>query len=181
MGEDVHVNIDFNVGLQCSSSFALRGGQMHFLDEFKGHPDTETLASVLKEKYRGHKIYAYPDPTGKSRKTSAPIGVTDLTILKAAGIVVRARDRSPPIVDSVQAVNRKLKTAAGRVDMYFNSNLKGLIASMERTKWQDNNPDLALIDKSEGIEHYSDGVRYGTEYLFPVNISGVNTSRGFSF
>jgi hypothetical protein len=180
-GEDVHVNIDFNVGLQCSSAFALRGGQMHFLDEFKGHPDTLTLALVLKEKYKGHKIYAYPDPSGRARKTSAPVGITDFKILEAHGITCLARPKAPPIVDSVQAVNRMLLTAKHEVRMFFRPHLTGTITSIERTKWVDNNPDLAVIDKSEGIEHFSDGVRYGTDWLFPVEAGNKVVISGHNF
>jgi hypothetical protein len=180
-GEDVHLTIDFNVGVQCTGAFALRGHQMHFLDEFKGHPDTETLAKVVTEKYKGHKIYAYPDPSGRARKTSAPVGRTDFSILTAAGINCLARQKAPPIVDSVQAVNRKLLTAKGDINMLFSTNVPGIVTSMERTKWVDNNPDIAAIDKTEGIEHYSDGVRYGTEFLFPVEAGVRKTARGFNF
>lgn len=169
LGEDVHLNIDFNVGLQCTSAFALRGHQMHFLDEFKGHPDTETLAQVLKETYKGHRIFAYPDPSGRARKTSAPVGRTDFSILESYGIQCLARPKAPPIVDSVQAVNRRLKSATGGVQMFFSkTRVPGLVRSMERTKWVDTNLDVAVIDKSEGVEHFSDGVRYGTEWHFPI-------------
>jgi hypothetical protein len=181
MGEDVHVNIDFNVGLQCSSAFALRGKQMHILDEFKGHPDTETLANVLKEKYKGHRIFAYPDPSGRARKTSAPVGRTDFSILEAAGIRCLAHPKAPPIIDSVAAVNKKLLTAAGDIGMYISSKCTGVIMSLERTKWVDNNSDSAVIDKSESLEHFSDGIRYGTEYLFPVQQGTKRVSRGFNF
>ena len=58
---------------------------------------------------------------------------------------------------------------------------QGVIKSLERTIWTDRNPDLATIDKSEGVEHYSDGIRYGFEYLYPVNQTGSRTARGFSF
>jgi hypothetical protein len=182
-GEDVHVCIDFNVGLQCSSFFALRGNQMHFLDEFKGHPDTETLAKAIREKFpkEKYKVHAYPDPSGKARKTSAPVGVTDFSILQAHGIQIHARDKAPPIVDSVNAVNRKLLTAAGDIDMYIHPRCVGLTASLERTKWVDKNPDTATIDKDEGVEHFSDGVRYGVEYLFPVRNRQLITKRGFAF
>jgi len=181
--EDVHVNIDFNVGIMASSMFAVRGKQMHFLDELQGHPDTEQLAITLKKKYidKGHKVYAYPDPTGRSRKSSAPIGQTDFTILKDNGIQTFARKGSPGIVDSVAAVNKQLMTAAGDVGMYFHPRCVQTIKSMERTKWVENNPDIAVIDKSESIEHFSDGVRYGTEYLFPVRGGSKKSHRGFKF
>lgn len=180
-GEDVHVCIDFNVGLQCSSFFAMRGKQVHFLDEFKGHPDTESLALSIREKFEGHRIYAYPDPTGRQRKSSAPVGRTDFSILRECGIQVLARDRSPPIVDSAAAVNRMLMTATGEVSMYVRPECRGLIESLERTKWVDNRPDTASIDKSEGIEHFSDGVRYAMEFKFPVQAGRRPVARGFRF
>lgn len=180
-GEDVHVSIDFNVGIQASVAWAIRGNQLHALDEFKGHPDTETLAQALKNKYLGHKIYAYPDPSGNSRKTSAAVGVTDFSILRAAGIEVLAKSKAPPIIDSVNAVNRKLKSAAGDVDIYVHPRCKGLITSLERTKWVENKPELAVIDKSEGIEHFSDGARYIVDYKFPVRNSSKPVARGFGF
>jgi hypothetical protein len=180
-GEDVHVCIDFNVGIQATSIFALRGKQMHFLDEMKGHPDTEALAIALSTKYKGHRIFAYPDPSGKARKTSAAVGRTDFSILESYGIKCLAHPKAPPIVDSVAAVNKKLMTAAGDIDIYIHPRCVGTIQSLERTKWVDKNPDTATIDKSEGIEHFSDGIRYGVEYLFPINSGSKRTSRGFNF
>jgi hypothetical protein len=180
-GEDVHVCIDFNVMRQCSSIFALRGHQMQFIDEMQGHPDTEALAIALKTKFQGHKIYAYPDPSGRARKTSAPVGRTDFSILESNGIICIAHRAAPPIVDSVAAVNRKLHTASGKIDMYVHPRCSGTILSLERTKWTDRNLDIATIDKSEGIEHFSDGVRYAVEYLYPIQTGGKRTSRGFNF
>jgi hypothetical protein len=182
--EDVHVSIDFNVGIMAATMWAIRGNQMHALDEMMGHPDTESLAKTLKEKYidKGHKVYAYPDPSGKARKTSATIGVTDFTILESHRIICRARSAHPPIVDSVQAVNRKLENANGQYDMFFKtSKVPNTIRSMERTKWVENNPNLATIDKKEGVEHFSDGVRYITEYLYPVTNKKSPVKMGTSF
>jgi len=180
-GEEVHVAIDFNVGIMAASMFAVRGNQMHFIDEIQGHPDTEALTVYLKERFEGHTITTYPDPTGNSKKTSAPVGRTDFTILRNAGFRVCARKASPALVDSAKAVNAKLMTAAGDVGMYVHPRCTGLIKSMERTKWADKNPDSAIIDKSEGLEHYSDGVRYATEYLYPVRSNAKVTERGFRF
>jgi len=180
-GEDVHVCIDFNVSKQCSSMFALRGKQIHILDETQGHPDTETLAISLSTKYKGHKIYAYPDPSGRARKTSATVGRTDFSILESYGIRCLAHLKAPPIIDSVAAVNRMLKTAAGDVNLYIHPRCSGTIMSLERTKWVDKNPDTATIDKSENIEHFSDGIRYGIEYLFPINQGTKKVIRGFGF
>ena len=180
MGEIVYANIDFNVGLQCTSLMAIRGGQVHIVDELKGHPDTETLAMTLRQKYKNHKIIAFPDPTGRSRKTSAAVGRTDFTILNDAGIETLARSASPSIVDSVAAVNRMLMTASKHVSMYVHPRCSGVIKSLERTKWVESS-DSAIIDKSESVEHFSDGLRYGIEYMFPVLHSGPAAIVGKTF
>jgi hypothetical protein len=180
-GEDVHVCIDFNVIVMASSMFSLRGKQQQFINEIKGHANTEELAKYLSSLYKDHTIYAYPDPTGKARKASAAIGVTDLTILKDYGLIVLARHKSPPIIDSVHAVNRRLMTAAGEINMYFSHRVTHTIMSMERTKWADNNIETATIDKTEGLEHFSDGVRYATEYLFPIRSGSIGYAKSHSF
>jgi hypothetical protein len=179
--EDVHVSIDFNVGIMAATSWAIRGNQLHALEDFQGHPDTDTLAKSLRSRYGNRRIYAYPDPTGKSRKTSAVVGTTDFTILQQNGIVVRARDGSPPIVDSVAAVNRKLKTANGQIEMLFHPKAAHTIKSIERTIWVESNPNTATIDKKEGLEHHSDGIRYITEFLYPVRSTYKTTKQGIMF
>lgn len=181
--EDVHCCIDFNVGKQCTSFFTLRGGQMQFFAEHQGSPDTTGLAEYINAKFKNgqRRILAYPDPSGKARKTSAVVGQTDFSILRAAGITVLARS-SVPIVDSVNAVNRMLMTANKKVNLFLDP--KGCpetIRSIERTKWVDGNSDLAVIDKTEGVEHFSDGIRYATDFLFPVRASPVSTAQGKTF
>jgi len=183
VGEDVHVSIDFNVGIMAASMSALRGKQLHVLDEVQGHPDTETLAEYLRDVYiyKGHRVFVYPDPTGRARKTSATVGRTDFSILQEYGCHVKARTKNPPIVDSANAVNRKLLTAAGDASLFLHPRCVGTIKSLERTKWADKNPNSMTIDKTEGVEHFSDGIRYKVEYLFPITNVLKRTSRGFTF
>jgi hypothetical protein len=180
-GEDVHVAIDFNVGIMASVVFALRGNQIHIIDEMQGHPDTETLARSLVEKYKGHRIISYPDPSGKARKSSAAVGRTDFSILQAEGIQTRAHNKAPPIIDSVAAINKKFKNANGDIDMYIHPRCVNTIKSIERTAWVESNPDTATICKKEGVEHWTDGLRYAVEYLFPVRGGSKVTTRGFGF
>jgi len=180
-GEDVHIAIDFNVGIMASCAFALRGNQIHILDEFQGHPDTETLAAALASKYKGHKLISYPDPSGRARKSSAAVGQTDFTILNANKIATRAHNKAPPIIDSVAAVNKKFKNANGDIDMYIHPRCVNTIKSIERTAWVESNPDTATICKKEGVEHWTDGLRYAVEYLFPVRGGTKVTTKGFGF
>jgi hypothetical protein len=182
-GEVVHACIDFNVGIQATSFWAIRGNQAHCIDSIQGHPDTETLAKHIAVKYidRGHKVIGYPDPSGKARKTSAAVGRTDFAILQNAGIKIVAKDAAPAIVDSVACVNRKLKSAAGDVEMFISANCVDVIKSLERTTWVDNNPNLAVIDKKAGVEHFSDGIRYFADAKFPIGKHTMHAARGFGF
>lgn len=168
-GETVHAAIDFNVGKQHTSFAVIRGGQVFWFDEMSGHPDTEQLAIAIKKRFEGHKILAFPDPSGKARKTSAKVGRTDFSILESVGIEVLAKSSAPGIVDSVNCVNRMLCNALGQVNMYFSPGCPILIKSMERTSWLDNRASTATIDKAGGWEHSSDGVRYFTSYMFPID------------
>lgn len=169
--------------IQASSVFAIRGGQPQFIDEFKNLPDTEMLAQAIFGRYKNgqRKIYVYPDPTGRARKTSAAVGRTDFSILESYGLQTLARSKSPPIIDSVKAVNRLLLTAAGDVNMYVHPRCTGIIKSLERTSWLDNNPDTAAIDKKDGVEHFSDSVRYPIEYHWPVENGSAVVKRSNRF
>lgn len=167
--------------IQATSAVAIRGGQVHILEQFKGHADTEQLAVAVTTRFKGHKIFAYPDPSGRARKTSAPVGRTDFSILESYGIKCLAHSKAPALVDSVAAVNRMLKTANGAVNTYVHPRCKDVILSLERTKWVDGNQDTATIDKKEGIEHFSDGIRYMMEFRYPVLSGTKRVVRGNNF
>lgn len=178
--EIIRAAIDFNVGRMATSLGVIRGKQVFIFDELEGDPDTETLALNIKKKYPNHKVTGYPDPSGRSRKTSAQVGRTDFTILERGGINCLARRAAPGLMDSANCVNAMLKTAAGEVSMYIHERCKGLIASMERTTWVDKNSDTLAIDKSANVEHFSDGIRYFIEYEFPL-ITKVAAKKGKKF
>lgn len=180
-GEVIHAMIDFNVGIMATVCVAIRGNQIHVVDESTGKRDTPELAQFLYDKYLSdasleHKILGYPDPSGRSRRTSAAVGRTDFSILEAHKVRCLARSKAPPIIDSVAAVNRKLMNARGNVELYIHPRCVNTIKSLERTVWLERNPDTAQIDKSGGHEHWTDGLRYGIEYLFPVNAGGRRVS-----
>jgi hypothetical protein len=181
--ETIHCAIDFNVMRMATSFFVVRGGQMQFFAEKQGSPDTPELAAYINAKFKNdiRRIIAYPDPSGNARKSSAVVGQTDFSLLRQAGITVMARSQVP-IVDSTNAVNSMLKNANGKTNMFFDPiGCPDTIKSVERTKWVEGNSDLALIDKTENAEHFSDGVRYATDYLFPVRSSVVGSAKGSTF
>lgn len=173
-GETVHACIDFNINIMATSIFALRGKSVQILDEFKGARNTDELVEILKVRYldKGHRVIAYPDPTGRRGQTQGTIGKSDFNILEAAGIITQARAKNPPIVDSVAAVNAKIKSARGNMELAVHPRCMHTIRSLERTVWEERSTEIAKIDKTQNIEHFSDGIRYAMEYLFPVRAGG---------
>jgi len=63
--------------------------------------NTEEMATELRRRYPTRRIVVCPDPTGKQRKSSAPVGQTDFTILQRFGFLVRSPNASPPVVDRI--------------------------------------------------------------------------------
>lgn len=181
--EDVHIALDFNVAKMAMTGWAIRGNQGHCLWEHEGSANTTAAAEVIKNTFKGHKVFVYPDPTGNSRKTSAPVGQTDFTILRNApyNFTVLAPSGSPSLVDSVNAVNTQLLNAAGDVNLYWSYNCPGSISSMEKTSWRSISSDSAAIDKTNGDEHYSDGVRYFVNWHWPIIARKPTIKVGKSF
>jgi hypothetical protein len=171
-GEPIHISIDFNVKIMASTVWCHRGNQLHAMDEFYGNADTYQLIRSIKGRYKNRDIICYPDASGRAMKTSASTGTTDFSILRDAGFKVLARSKQPPLVDSVNAVNALLKDAKGNTRLYFNKQkTPRTIASIETTTWKEgftSGMDNAIIDKSKGVEHYSDGIRYICEFLYPI-------------
>jgi len=130
----------------------------------QGAINTEELAATLFRRYGA--CHTYPDPTGKARKTSAPVGVTDLSVLRAAGHRVFASRVSPSIKDSVNIVNGMCYNAKGVSRLFISRKAKNLISSLLRTNWDGSSYNGLVIDKRDGIEHWSDALRYLIDFVF---------------
>ena len=173
-GEVINVCIDFNVNIMAASAFAVRvgphGKQMEFLREWQGSANTDELVKKIKAEFEGEKIVVFPDPSGNSKKTSAAIGQTDFSILRDAGFEVKARTGAPSIVDSVNCTNGMIMNAAGNRRLFVHEKCGELVKSMLSTRWVDKpaQADRPQIDKTQNREHFSDGVRYACEFLFPI-------------
>ena len=138
---------------------------MRVFDEIELHHSggseiiTERLAQEVKARYPNNKYIAYPDPSGKARKTSSLH--TDHQILVRAGYQLKVKTASPRITDSVNAVN---KICEG--NLIIDPSCKGLITDLEQTV---NKPGTREIDKSNSERtHFSDGLRYAIDFEYPI-------------
>ena len=190
--EDLHFSIDFNIRKQCTGVWVVRGQFACCVATIQGSYNTDLLGQAIYKKYVTSdrpvaKIHCYPDPAGKAGHTNAPVGQTDLTILEGFGFDICVKNVHPSVSESVKAVNARFKTAdnpitmkAGKRYAYVLSDCKPMIESIGKTQWLDKNPDTAAIDKSMDIEHFSDGVRYMFDFLWPI-VGIRRSTRGFTF
>lgn len=161
--EPVCIGIDFNVGRNDSIVFATRGSRVEVLECLSGFSNTTDLCEELVARYAGHKIIAYPDPAGNARKTSAPVGVTDLSILRKHGIEVHARKSTRSIQDGVNAVNALLHQDT----LVFHPNASLLIKSLDRLSWKEGSTTNKYAD--DQWSHSADALRYPVEFLHSLN------------
>lgn len=106
-GESLFIGMDFNVGKMAAAIFVKRKGglEWHCVDEITDVLDTPDIISVIRERYPNHPITVYPDASGKSRDTGNA-SISDISLLKTAGFIVRAKSKNPFVKDRVSAVNK---------------------------------------------------------------------------
>jgi hypothetical protein len=164
---DIHVGIDFNVA-QMSAVIAVKvADEIHVIDELiLAESNTQELADVLKVKYQGKHIHCYPDPSGRSRKSSAALGQTDFTILEDAGFYVSAPKRHDAVQDRINTVQSLLCNANGERRLYVHKRCKNLLDSLQGLTYD---VDKNAPDKKSGLDHCSDSLGYLCLRIAPIN------------
>lgn len=118
--------------------------------------NTEEMADELKILYPDRHIVVVPDPAGRQRRSSAPIGQTDLTILERAGFEVRAPSGPPPVVDRINNVNQML-LADGIRRLRIHPDAKALIAALASLTYKEG---TSQPNKKSGFDHITDALGY---------------------
>jgi PBSX family phage terminase large subunit len=161
----VYVGMDFNIDPMSMVIFARDGDTLYAIDEIEMYSsNTQEAVEELKRRYPKQRIWVYPDPACRQRKTSAG-GATDLTILQNAGFVVKVPNSHNPIRDGINAVNSKLHSASGQQSLFVDPKCKKLIECLEKFSYKQG---TGQPDKDSGFDHMADALRYAIDYMFPV-------------
>lgn len=157
-GAEILVGMDFNVN-PMSAVIAVRvSDECHVLDALEvATSNTEEVASEIRARYAGRRIIVCPDPSGVARKTSAPVGQTDFTILERAGFTVRAPRSAPPVVDRVNNTQAMLLNGAGRRRVMAHPRAAKLIRALDGLTYKEG---TSQVDKSLGLDHVTDALGY---------------------
>jgi|SRR5690554_5037678 len=163
---ELHIGIDFNVCPITASVGIKVADQMHVIDEISiMNSNTTELSQEIKRRYPNHKIFAYPDPSGKARKTSAAGGVTDFTILEQAGFRVIAPKAAPAIADRINEVQAMLCNTVGERRLFIHPRCKELIRGLDGMTYKEG---TSQPDKSLGLDHITDALGYKIHSMFPI-------------
>ena len=163
----ITIGMDFNYNPMTAVVAQVKDKQIYIYDEImlRGS-STEEMVDEIKHRYPYSRVVVMPDPASKQKKTSAG-GKTDLSILVNAGFDVKVRSYHTPVRDRVNAVNTKLKNAAGERSLFFHPKCKNAIDSIGRLTYKEGSNQ---IDKDSGLDHFSDAIGYLIDYLYPIKV-----------
>jgi hypothetical protein len=134
--------------------------------------NTEEVAAELRGRYPGRRIVVCPDPSGRARKSSAPVGQTDFTILERAGFTVRAGKNAPPVVDRINNVQAMLLAGNGRRRLLVHPKAHALVRGLDGLTYKEG---TSQPDKTLGLDHITDALGYLLWQEF--NVLQANTVR----
>ena len=159
MGGPVLIGLDFNVGIMAGVICSKVGDTLHIWDEIAvKNSNTDEVALMLRTRFPNRKLIAYPDPTGKARKTSAA-GETDHGILRKHGIEVIAPKQPWAVKDRLNATNWLICNAEKQRRLFVHPRAKNTIKGFKSVTFKEGAEDF-IVDKSPGLEHWIDGCGY---------------------
>lgn len=156
---------DFNIDPMSVVIGVRQGEVLHIVDEIRMYSsNTQEAVEEIHSRYPKAKIWAYPDPASRQRRSSAG-GLTDLLILQNAGMIVKAPHSHDPVRDRVNAVNSRLCNANGLRQLYVDPKCRHLIECLERQTYQEGSTQP---DKTQGYDHMNDALGYMVSFIWPV-------------
>ena len=160
------IGMDFNINPMSAVIGVKAGNQFHVIDEITiPNGNTELMCDAIHIRYPGRRVQVYPDPSGRARKTSSPVGQTDFSILAAHGFRVLSPNAAPLVVDRCNEVNAMLKNAAGDRRLLVHPKCKQLIKCLDGLTFKE---DTSQPDKGMGLDHLPDALGYLVHYEYPI-------------
>jgi hypothetical protein len=164
------IGMDFNVNPMTAVVGQRAADQCHIIDEIVlPNSNTQQMIQEINRRYGGSEGIVHPDPSANSRKTSSPVGETDLVIIERAGWQVY---RSPPyrVVDRINSVNAMLLNAHGCRRLLIAPQCKYLIKALDRLTYKEGSK---IPDKTSGLDHITDALGYLIAAVYPMITDGV--------
>lgn len=161
----IYTGWDFNIDPMSIVIAVRQGDDLYVIDEVRMYSsNTKEAVEEVRSRYPKSKIWAYPDPAGSQRKTSAG-GLTDITILQNSQFIVKAPRAHTPVRDRINAVNSRLCASDGKRHLFIDPACKYTIEGLERHTYREG---TSQPDKDSGYDHMMDALGYMVDYQFPI-------------
>lgn len=158
-GGEIYWGTDFNVSIMAGVLGSRIGDTLHIWDELAvQQSNTDEVCTLLKQRFPDRRIIAYPDPTGSARKTSSA-GRTDHDIIRRYGFQCVSPKAPWAVKDKINATNWMIRTADGHLKLFIHPRCKHTIKALKNVTYKQGADDY-VIDKTAGIEHWTDGLGY---------------------
>lgn len=179
--EPAHIGMDFNVQNMTAVVTVTRQGNPVAVAEITGARDTPTMARLIADRYgktadgQRRQIVVYPDASGQNTSTKNA-AESDLSILRAAGFLVRAASHNPAVRDRVNAVNALILNDRGERRLKVNTHACPVLTEALEQQAYDRNGEP---DKSSGHDHPPDalGYRLVTDWPLVRRLASVTALR----
>lgn len=160
----LHLGIDFNVSPITCAVHIQSGDSLFQIDEIVMHSsNTQELCDEINNRYPNSKKFAYPDPAGHQRKTSAG-GNTDINILTNNGFLVKAPRRHNLVKDRINSYNSRLCSSDGQRHLFIDPKCRHTIESLEKFCYKEG----TQVPDKNGYDHMFDAASYCVDFLFPL-------------
>lgn len=176
MDSDVrlHIGIDFNIGGCCAVVFVIDNGEPIAVDEFVSH-DTYDMVNNIDSRYKGKKIYAYPDASGKAGSTNA--SRSDIDILSDAGYTIDVPTKNPAVRDRINAYNAMLSHSR----LLINTEKCPELAFALESQGYDKHGEPEKFKDHPAIDDWADCSGYFMHRKYPVSKPVINVPVKFAF
>jgi hypothetical protein len=152
--------MDFNVTNMSAIVHVIRDNKPRAVNEIVKAFDTPDMIRIIQERYRGHRIFVYPDASGSQRKSNNA-SISDHALLRAAGFVVCVNTRNPAVKDRVLSMNKALEDRDYLINM---DRCPFLAESLEKQAYN----KAGEPDKGAGFDHANDAASYFVVYRYPI-------------
>jgi hypothetical protein len=160
----LYIGMDFNVGKMAGLVHVKEDGKPIAVDEIVDAYDTPDIISIIKARFKDHKIRVYPDAAGGSRK-SVDASKNDIALLHQAGFTVIADKTNPRVKDRVLAMNVLFCNNSGERQYKVNSLRCPTYAdNLEQQVWTESGEP----DKTQGKDHTNDAGGYFIYQDYPI-------------
>lgn len=156
--QPLRVGMDFNVDPMSSVLSVRIGQELRVFDEIViPNGNTVLMAQEIRRRWPDRVVIVYPDPTGNSRHTNAPVGQTDMSLLRRFGFQIIAPMHPYTQTDKINSTNGALLNANGVRREKINKRCKNLIKGLDGLTYIEG---TSLPDKTSGLDHITDANAY---------------------